>query len=928
MPRLMCSATIAILLAVGPAIDAAPAPQGPTPEQIQKAVDDLGSGRFAVRERASRTLWEAGAAAEAALTVAATSADAETATRARTILDKFDWGLYPNTPPEIVKLIEEFRGGDAAVRQGTIGKFMKLKPSRFSTLRKLIAHEQEPEARKEMFLRMAGQAREAVPGLIVAGQLDEAGELLDICLSPSNSASMGDYATFQYLRGKVDMTTAGFEMLRLGAKGDEAKKYAEVLVYLYRVKKDWPAARRLAALVGDDELTDELAWESNDWTTLAAAAEKTAPGAVAGPGAAAAYYRMAGNKAKYEEKIGELRKELAGVEGNDGSAYLLAHSLLLNSRGADAIDVLKERPKHGAGLAFDLLCAQLKFKEAFAFADRAMKELETEEEAGFERSELAIHRGKALAALGETDSATQVFRGLLDQALAPKTDDEGSNVRDRDALAIVKAVARSGLSDLAVECAAKTLANFSKGDRIAFLPEILDPLFDEQKHIAVEWWLTVRIDKADADPVASLKRVMEIMEGKADRKQLDRLVDLLMKARALTAIQDGTRSTIFFRTPGIGDFAIAEAYRAAGVKDKAEAFYKKAVAAGSDGPPPIILTGEIDIVDANARPTNYEFLIRYADFLLGEKRHTDAAAIYRKAWDAAPQMPLPLYLQGHALTLAGDASGKKLREAAHWVPLGDERLRTLFSEDLAKRGFADDSRREMDIVLQAGWFRSYQVGNIYLRMARQLARQKDFEKAAVYAEKDVVGLFRTTAAFAENKAYLIVPELARSFRVRALLAAGKLDDALAEAKTSLAALPGNVDLAIALVPDLEKAGKKKEADELYTTVKTAYEAAIKDHGNSGDLRNSLAWTMVNCRRDLDAAVIHAQKAVDVTPKAAGYLDTLAEAYFRKENRPKALELMKKCAALEPTNPYYRKQLERFASKGFDSPLPDEETGDD
>jgi tetratricopeptide (TPR) repeat protein len=141
-------------------------------------------------------------------------------------------------------------------------------------------------------------------------------------------------------------------------------------------------------------------------------------------------------------------------------------------------------------------------------------------------------------------------------------------------------------------------------------------------------------------------------------------------------------------------------------------------------------------------------------------------------------------------------------------------------------------------------------------------------------------------------------------------------------------MPGNVEMAIGFVPDLERAGKKKDADEIYAKVKAAFEGAIKDYGSSPDLRNSLAWTMVNCNRDLDEAQKHAEKAVEKSPKSAGYIDTLAEVHFRKKDRTKALELMKKCVALEPGNPYYRKQLERFEKKPFDSPLPDEETGDD
>ena len=135
-------------------------------------------------------------------------------------------------------------------------------------------------------------------------------------------------------------------------------------------------------------------------------------------------------------------------------------------------------------------------------------------------------------------------------------------------------------------------------------------------------------------------------------------------------------------------------------------------------------------------------------------------------------------------------------------------------------------------------------------------------------------------------------------------------------------------MAIDFVPELDKAGRKADGDSLYKQLRDAYESAIKDFSNSADLKNSLAWVMVNCNRDLEEAKKHSEKAVKLRPESAGYIDTLAEIHFRLKNRPKALELMKKCAEIEPKNPYYRKQLERFEKKGFDSMPPDEETGDD
>src|SRR5262249_29634561 len=129
-------------------------------------------------------------------------------------------------------------------------------------------------------------------------------------------------------------------------------------------------------------------------------------------------YRLAGNRAKYEELIGELRKDLEGVEGDDAKAHELAQALLLNGEGAEAINVLKDRHKRAADLVFDLLCAQLRFKEAFAYADRAAKELEKDEDAALERDQLAMRRGRILAGLGDRDAANQVFRKVLDSTLA------------------------------------------------------------------------------------------------------------------------------------------------------------------------------------------------------------------------------------------------------------------------------------------------------------------------------------------------------------------------------------------------------------------------------------------------------------------------------------------------------------------------------
>src|SRR5207248_1409590 len=78
---------------------------------IRKAIEELGDDSFAVREQASQRLWSAGRAAEPALQAALKSADPEVARRARALLDRFEYGIYPDTPKNIVELVQQFRAG-------------------------------------------------------------------------------------------------------------------------------------------------------------------------------------------------------------------------------------------------------------------------------------------------------------------------------------------------------------------------------------------------------------------------------------------------------------------------------------------------------------------------------------------------------------------------------------------------------------------------------------------------------------------------------------------------------------------------------------------------------------------------------------------------------------------------------------------------
>src|ERR1700751_525254 len=86
-------------------------PTPPTDEQIRAAIKQLGDDQFLVREQAMQLLWNAGPKAEAALREASNHPDPETARRVRILIDRIAYRIEPNTPAEVVALMQKYKNG-------------------------------------------------------------------------------------------------------------------------------------------------------------------------------------------------------------------------------------------------------------------------------------------------------------------------------------------------------------------------------------------------------------------------------------------------------------------------------------------------------------------------------------------------------------------------------------------------------------------------------------------------------------------------------------------------------------------------------------------------------------------------------------------------------------------------------------------------
>ena len=121
--------------------------------------------------------------------------------------------------------------------------------------------------------------------------------------------------------------------------------------------------------------------------------------------------------------------------------------------------------------------------------------------------------------------------------------------------------------------------------------------------------------------------------------------------------------------------------------------------------------------------------------------------------------------------------------------------------------------------------------------------------------------------------------------------------------------------------DREAAGQseiKELAERLFRHQYDLLSAVARDYPDSGFHRNNLAWLAARCHRELDAALVNGEKAVELTPDYPGYLDTLAEVHFQRGNRQRAVELEQRVVRMAPRNKTFRDQLERFEQ----APLPE------
>jgi hypothetical protein len=373
--------TLALFLVIC-LLGAAPPRDQPTREQITRWIEDLASEDSEIWRAASDRLWKAGRTVEPALRAAMKHPDPDVILRARVILGRLEWGIYPDTPAAIVRAIERYYEGDLAQKQAVVEELIKLGRPGYSTLRRLIARETNVTLRTQVAEKLQKQYRRTVRELIVSGDRTGAMELLEAAAASGNEEVMRDLAALLVLMKEE----------RKIAPGD--KKAAVLAAYLYRAKGDLPAARVQAQSAGDNDLLAGILDELEDFKALASLNH---PEIAKTPGKLAAILAHAGDKAGSEAALARIPTS---------EHWWLTTTLFCNDRPRQATESYR-RTGDLAGVCQFLALQGLR-KEALAMnGDGETKDVEQRTRLLLEQVVLTWHSG-------EREKARKMFRQALE----------------------------------------------------------------------------------------------------------------------------------------------------------------------------------------------------------------------------------------------------------------------------------------------------------------------------------------------------------------------------------------------------------------------------------------------------------------------------------------------------------------------------------
>jgi len=728
-----------------------------------------------------------------------------------------------------------------------------------------------------------------------------------------------DFATYHAARGTSKEAAKDLERIRT-IKGHTAEYATRALVVLAHANNESEKAQKISGelYLADSGyrayhealLLDLHAW--NDLLKLPLDGEYNSI-----EGLRAYRLKLAGKTAESEkvlEEIIESSPETDSFTSPDSGAV----GLFLNNKPLEAIARMKSC-QSAPHVVTDVYVSRFQFAEAQKTIELGMKDLQDNEESKRYEPTLGplyrMKKAQLFAQLGQTQAAAQLFSAAAESV----KHSDGFQVNQ-----IVKAAVSAGRTVQAAEVLGNKLAEADEVNgrggrqpgsnlRNYLGQEPFEVLFGADADAAKYWWAVLRKAEPTKSGGVHMVQIRDLIRNKLKPAEITAMIELTEKKQV---------QLMQAENPFQKAFALCEAYlRLDKPKDAISALQAGADALSKSDASKYSSTSRNWIFGLDEQ---FRLWMEHGDLLSDAGKHAEAARIYEQGWKRFPDNPILLYLAGRALIASGqEAEGKKRLELAHLVPLGNARLRGRFMDELVTRGASHATlKRELQELRRTIWIPDGNIGNVWNQVARASTTLRDYDTALESNMRSRYSfLHREGRVYVSGSGYLSVPLTEPIYLARKLLAEGKVAAALAKADEVLTVAPGNTELAIAMIPELDKLGKTKEAEALFRKVWNGYAEIIKQNPESAWAKNLAAWFAAACQRELPTALVYAEAAVKSDADARHYRDTLAEVQFRLKDRAQAVAIMKQLASEDRRNFHYRRQLERYKTGDFTSRLP-------
>ena len=845
-------------------------------EEILETIKQIGSDNFKIRESATQKLWKFGKSAEPLLRDALKNGGPELRYRGTKILEEFELGLYPDTPEDIAKLINDYRSGVGVKKEAAIIKMAEL--GKTELLMKLIKRENDIGIRKMVAQIVSRNISEQVPSLILDNKIDEAEQLLEVAALDHNG--MRNYASFLVETNRIE---SAISKKRIAAKNSNLD--AEILAWMLRAKGDYQEASTIFEQLGDKTRARHTLSAGGDLISYANSFVDPTRKTIDSLGFAAAAARLSGDMDRFNKMKSSIEEYAMAMKDELGRCI---NALVINGEASAAFSLTK---KVKGKEIFDMELWRYNFDEAFnSIGIQEKKGPYSKWLQDYESSFSAKNEGELQESLfpagqlasacyltGQVDEAERIFEKIKDLLTRNNT----------SLVQLIQWERMIGLNKLAKRHA-------------------LEAMKREPPEEIVEGYFQLRSEYSWLGRTCWKFITSEFQEESADQKltRMESLFDLDNQTKKQMSLADQCIKSFFSFAKDENNLAMKkELIR--GARDLARLHEKWELAV--DG-----TKLWLELIGGEA--VGYHFM-KYGDVLMKAGMPDKAVIQYEKACESKKSDPIPLYLKGVAMEAIGQKEeGQKLKKIASLMSTGELTKRHHLATTMWQNDDDALARIQDNIILGIASPRESvhpeALRRRYIDQSINLNDLKQYSKSLEFYMLSKMRPVNANSVLSPRRSlsYLVDLEITKT---KIEISDGRIKDAERRLEELQKINPSDSSMLEDIYQLLVDSGNSEGADKLFQTTYLISKSTVNRFPDHGQHNNNHAWLLSRCAKKLDEALIHANKAVSIDPDNGAFLDTLAEVYFQLGNRSKAIEVSKKAVELLDGDKQVKRQLERF-----------------